>query len=273
MAPTAHLHLDLPFCTVPTRGGERTLTLDLWLPAQRNAPCPTIVYIHGGGWRTGSPYRPPFQPRFFDRGVAVAAITYRWSGEAAFPAQLADCRAALRWLRTHAAAYRLDAARFGVWGISAGGHLALLLAAAEGREGVRAACAFCSPTDFWHTATAPDPGDGMVQMVSELLGVGDLRGQRTMVEGAGVVGRVSADFPPTLLVHGLADNVVPPHHSQLLAERLTSANVPTRLLLLPDVDHNIFGVEPALAVDRFFIDHLCPAVTPVTRAEMVRLFA
>jgi carboxylesterase type B len=70
--------LDLPVVRVPTRGGERQLVVDVWLPV-RAEPLPLVVYIHGGAWRGGTQYRPPFQPRLFDDAIAVAAITYRFT--------------------------------------------------------------------------------------------------------------------------------------------------------------------------------------------------
>src|SRR4051812_31111752 len=113
------------------RVGETALLLDLDLP-DAAPPYPLIVWIHGGGWRDGSKEDRPLVRAVDDallaHGYAIASINYRLSGEAAFPAQLADCRAAVRWLRAHAVDYQLDAAHIGVWGFSSGGHLAALLA-------------------------------------------------------------------------------------------------------------------------------------------------
>lgn len=81
----------------------------------------------------GTPYRPPFQPRLSDEGVAVAAITYRVSPEAPFPAMLHNCKTMVRWLKYRASRYKLDPDRFASWGISAGGNLASLLALTYGR--------------------------------------------------------------------------------------------------------------------------------------------
>lgn len=112
-----------------TPDGFRPLLLDLHLPAAHPAggPVPVIVFLHGGGWRTGS--RARFGPAFeawqvspFDRlaaaGFAVASIDYRLSAEAVFPAQLQDGKAALRWVREHAEALELDAERVVLWGES-----------------------------------------------------------------------------------------------------------------------------------------------------------
>src|SRR6266568_4204821 len=99
-----------------------------------SCPAPVIVHVHGGGWRRGSRRAPlpvlgaDFYDALAAAGFAVAAIDYRLSGEAIFPAPLEDVRAAFGWVRDHAAAYGLGAGRVFGWGDSAGGHLALLAA-------------------------------------------------------------------------------------------------------------------------------------------------
>jgi acetyl esterase/lipase len=119
--------------------GYRPLTLDLYLPpATLQRPTqgfPWVVYIHGGGWEIGDSHRSgPFVDfagvlaSLSARGYIVASIEYRLSGEAVFPAQIRDVKAAIRWLRSHASEYGIDPARAITWGASAGGHLASLAA-------------------------------------------------------------------------------------------------------------------------------------------------
>jgi len=104
----------------------RKLLLDLYLPEKATGPLPVIVGIHGGGWAAGSKEGAQ-GVRQAGRGYAVACIGYRLSGEAIFPAQIEDCKAAVRWLRDNAGMYGLDPDRIGATGHSAGGHLASLL--------------------------------------------------------------------------------------------------------------------------------------------------
>ncbi len=131
--------------------GYRPLELDLYLP-QAGGPVPVVVHVHGGGWRRGSRREPlpVLGAGFYDtlaaEGFAVAAIDYRLSGEARFPAQLEDVRTAISWVRDHAASYGLDADREFLWGDSAGGHLALL-AALTGAK-VRGVVAWFPVTDL-----------------------------------------------------------------------------------------------------------------------------
>lgn len=119
---------DVVFATVD--GHE--LKLDLYLPKEVNDP-PLVVFIHGGGWRNNS-YKKCLTPWLTEHNVAVASIGYRLTDKATFPAQIHDCKAAVRWLRAHASDYGYDASRIGVAGTSAGGHLALLLGVTNGKQ-------------------------------------------------------------------------------------------------------------------------------------------
>lgn len=108
------------------QNGHERNCLDLYLPKKTDGLLPVIVWIHGGAWQAGSKDRCP-AVAFATRGFAVASINYRLSQHAVFPAQIEDCKAAIRWLRGKAAQYNLDANHIGVWGASAGGHLVALL--------------------------------------------------------------------------------------------------------------------------------------------------
>src|SRR5206468_530267 len=110
----------------------RALTLDLYCPQKASGPLPVILWIHGGGWSKGRKEQHSPAISFLNDGYAVASIEYRLSGEAPFPAQIEDCKAAVRWLRANAAKYNLDADRIGAWGHSAGGHLSALLGTSGG---------------------------------------------------------------------------------------------------------------------------------------------
>ncbi len=134
LPPYTQVYHDLEYVA----GGHARNKLDLyWLPvlksgpvvylsAKADHPLPVIVWIHGGGWSGGSKEGCP-AVRFVGKGYAVASINYRFSQQALFPAQIEDCKAAIRWLRANATKYNLDAGHIGVWGASAGGHLVALL--------------------------------------------------------------------------------------------------------------------------------------------------
>jgi acetyl esterase/lipase len=211
----------------------RPLVLDLYVPAGP-PPHPVIVWVHGGGWRAGDEDLAPNHParQLVARGWAVASVEYRLSGEAVFPAQVQDCRAAIRWLRAQAPGLGLDAGRFAAWGSSAGGHLVSLLGTAgevsafddprQGHAGesgrVQAVVDWYGPTDFTLPAGAP----GASGQVASLLGCLDCPDARRL---ASPVSHVDASDPPFLIQHGTADPVVPPLHSEVLHAALLAAGV------------------------------------------------
>ena len=112
-------------------GGHARQKLDLYLP-KSDGPLPLVIWIHGGGWRQGTKGGNLPALRLARRGYAVASLDYRLSGDAKFPAQIEDCKAAVRWLRAHVKKYNLNPDRFGAWGSSAGGHLVALLGTSGG---------------------------------------------------------------------------------------------------------------------------------------------
>jgi acetyl esterase/lipase len=250
MTPPVRRVPDLVYGEVP---GYRPMELDLYLPPG-DGPHPVIVHVHGGGWRRGSRRHPlpALGPDFYDdlagQGFAVAAIDYRLSGEARFPAPLEDVRTAIGWVRDHATSHGLDAGRVFGWGDSAGGHLALLAALHPDGTGtavpshqVQGVVAWFPVTDLARLQSdiadaggAPDPGPDSREAL--LLGapaseVPDLARRASPVTHAG------ADAPPTLLMHGAADDLVPPAQSVRLAEALSGAGAAVELELVPGATH------------------------------------
>jgi acetyl esterase/lipase len=240
--------------------GFRPLELDLYVPAGLEGPVPVVVYVHGGGWQRGSRRDPPplLDADFYDQiaaqDLAVAAVDYRLSGEARFPAPLQDVRAAVGWVRDHAAAYGLDPGRVFLWGDSAGGHLALLAALTGSAVGaaVGAVVAWFPVTDLVGMAfdlaeagRIPDPGPDSRE--ARLLGapaasVPDLARQ------ASPVAHVRADAPPVLLMHGTADDLVPAAQSIRLAEALDRAGARVELELVPGASHFWKGTGDIAAI-------------------------
>src|SRR5262245_55893196 len=153
-------------------GGHERQRLDLYVPAKTGAPLPVIVWVHGGAWLGGSKEGGGPALPFVGKGYAVASINYRLSQHAKFPAQIEDCKAAIRWLRANAKTYNLDPNHFGVWGASAGGHLVALLGTSgdvkdlEGDDGtpdqssrVQAVVDWFGPTDFTKMGGSHDQPD------------------------------------------------------------------------------------------------------------------
>ncbi len=221
------------------RGHERQ-KLDLFLPEKADAPLPLIIWVHGGGWAAGSKDNCPAL-RFTERGYAVASIGYRLSGHAIFPAQIEDCKAAIRWLRAHAAENNLDAKRFGVWGSSAGGHLVALVGTSgdvkqfevgadlEQSSRVQAVCDYFGPTDITQMDAhalggAPFKHDSADSPESKLIG-GAVQENKDKAARVNPITYVSSDDPPFLIVHGDRDPLVPHHQSEILFDALKKSGV------------------------------------------------
>ncbi|PPF38020.1 alpha/beta hydrolase [Rathayibacter sp. AY1A3] len=261
--------------------GYRPIELDVFVPADAKSASPAVVWIHGGGFLTGSRQHPPlewapgvlFQP-LIDAGIAVVSIDYRHAKEAPFPAQLHDVKAAVRYVRRYAERLGIDSTRIAAWGESAGGQLAALLglvqndSALEGVTGVTdVSSAVAAVIDFYGVSdveTMPRFGDAFPAEYRSLLpdpGPDAADPMRTLLEGSALVlerGRqvasplshVRADAPPFLLVHGDSDWIVPAQQSEALASALIARGVSTELVLLPGVNHVFMNGNPVPEVER-----------------------
>ena len=233
-------------------GGERR-SLDLYLPPPTPQPPPLVVWIHGGSWLSGDKSNPP-AVLLVAHGYAVASINYRYSTEAVFPAQIIDCKSAVRFLRARAADYGFDPDRIAAMGMSAGGHLASLLGTARESEDlggdevdgvssrVQAVVVWAGPSDFLLMNRQALPGSSIDheapdQAKSLLIG-GPVRQFPDRVRRANPLAYASADDPPFLIMHGDADLIVPPGQSVTLAEGLRAAGVDARLILIPRGRHD-----------------------------------
>ncbi|MGA2256818.1 MAG: alpha/beta hydrolase [Thermoguttaceae bacterium] len=257
------VHRDLEY----VKGGHKRQKLDLYIPKQAVGPLPVIVWIHPGAWMFGGKEECPAIP-FVGKGYAVASINHRYSTQAPFPAQIEDCKAAIRWLRANAKTYNLDPGRFGVWGASSGGHLAALVGTSgdakdlEGTLGelgpssrVQAAVDWFGPTDIAKMGGGHDQPDSPESI---LLG-GPVPKNKDKAERANPITYVSKDDPPFLIMHGDRDNMVPFHQSELLYEALKKAGVDATLKPVKGAGHGgpAFGSEEnKRLVEDFFDKHL-----------------
>jgi acetyl esterase/lipase len=271
--------------------GFRELEMEVYVPSSRPGPVPLVVWIHGGAWLFGARKFPPdywpsgllFQS-LIDAGIAVAAIDYRHSREAPFPAQLHDAKAAVRYLRRFAHVFGVDADRIGVWGESAGGHLAALLALTsnapeyEGRDGVSGpSSAVKAVVDFYgvsNVATIPSFEESFPpEWVEELKRVGGGLPPEPMAifltgspipedereAAASPITHVTPAAPPFLLIHGEADTVVPFAQSVELRDALTATGVEVELVPVPGADHVFVGADPVPLLARgvaYFVEQL-----------------
>ncbi|QDV53343.1 alpha/beta hydrolase [Gimesia fumaroli] len=244
-------HRDLEYASI----NGKPLLLDLYLPKGVKNP-PLLVWIHGGGWRNGDKGRGgKLMPIGTAAGYACASINYRLSGEAIFPAQIHDCKAAIRWLRAHAATYGYDAQRIGAGGSSAGGHLVALLGTSGGDKGlegkvgthldqsssVQAVCDMYGPTDFLQMDAHALPDARFkhndARSPESLLIGGPILENKDKVAKVNPITYIDQQDPPFLIIHGSKDPLVPLHQSQLLNEALKRNKVPVTLRVLEGAKH------------------------------------
>lgn len=241
-------------------GQTQPLLLDLLQPAA--SPAPLVIWIHGGGWLSGSRTNLPSQvSALCGRGYAVASIDYRLSTTAIWPAQIQDVKGAVRFLRANAAAYGLDPNRFAAWGTSAGGHLAAMLATTahfptatvgnvtvdlEGSTGgnlsvssrVQGAIDWYGASDVLQMSLYASSvnHDDKASAEGHLLG-GAIQLRPELAATADPITFVTADDPPFLLLHGTVDDTNPFNQSELLADALRAAGVPVTFVPIEGADH------------------------------------
>ncbi len=232
----------------------RALRLDLYLPAQPR-PAPVVIWLHGGGWKYGYKGYNLQVRKLTQFGFAVAAVDYRRTGEAVYPAALDDCRAAVEWVRTHGADCGLDPRRIGLSGESAGGHLAALTATSEKRPRIRAVMVMYPPTDLLALGQRYERYPG-TSLVEQFLG-GPLQQTRALAIAASPVTHVTPGAPPFLILHGDKDWLVPPEQSVALHRRLRAEGVESTLEIVPGKDHAFSLTDSQLReAARFFHKHL-----------------
>lgn len=252
--------------------------LDLMLPKEpASKPLPVIVFIHGGGWRGGSKHN---GVRKISEAVATGnyagvSINYRLSSESKWPAQIHDCKAAVRWVRANAEKYNLDPEKIGIWGSSAGGHLVAMLGtsadviAMDGSLGSNFALSsavtcvvnFFGPADL--TTIEKDAGEGAVMRynapdspMSLLLGY-TAASNPEGAAAASPITYITQDDPPFLLVHGTKDPVIPYVQSVTFNAVLKKAGINSILLSVTGGGHGKgFGEDVNQSVFRFFDHHL-----------------
>ncbi|HET6407680.1 MAG TPA: alpha/beta hydrolase, partial [Chthoniobacteraceae bacterium] len=234
-------------------GGGASRSLDLYLPeAKPDKPLPLVVWIHGGAWLGGNKDRPN-GIALLRAGFAVASINYRLSQEAIFPAQIEDCKAAIRFLRAKAADFGIDGGRIGAFGSSAGGHLVALLGVSADRKEwevgdhldqssqVQAVCDWFGPTNLLTMGAQSGPNsrldhDAPDSPESKLIGA-HVPKAPDKASAASPLSYVTSDDAPMLIVHGDADPVVPVKQSETFYAALEKAGVKATLHIVKGGGH------------------------------------
>jgi acetyl esterase/lipase len=263
-AAFADTQTDIEYAKV----GAVSLKLDLHRPQAENPPL--IVYVHGGGWRAGSKKDVPIVD-LYDKGYAIASVDYRLSTQAAFPAQMHDIKAAIRFLRANAKSLHVNAAKIGILGSSAGGHLAALVGVTnknvklEGKVGehldqsseVQVIVSYFGASDL-ETILAQSTPQGLAYRIPalKLLLGGTPDKKPELAKLASPVAHLDKNDPPLLLIHGDADPQMPPQQSQDLALAYREQHLPVTLILMPGSRHGgaEFYDEERTAIVAKFLD-------------------
>lgn len=258
--------------------GDVKLQLDLARPREGNGPFPAIVFIHGGGWSGGNRqgYR-GYLEQAAQRGYVALTISYRLTQPDQnkkpanpHPAQIHDCKAAVRWLREHAADYKVDPQRIGVTGGSAGGHLSLLVGLTEPKDGlegetsrpelstrVQAVVNVFGPTDL---ARLAETSAGTLDLLKWFCN-GSVAEKPEVYRQASPLTFVTQDDPPILTLHGDKDTLVPPEQATLLDQKVKAMGGQHQLVMLEGQGHGFGGPAAKQADDAmwaFFAEHLRP---------------
>ena len=255
--------------------GGRELQLDLYLPkARAGKKLPGVVFVHGGGWRTGLRANlAPLATRMAERGYVAATVSYRLAGEALYPAAIHDVKAALRWMRSHAAIYGIDPRRIAVAGGSAGGQIASLVGVTNG-------------IDHFDPGAAPGAVSSAAQAIVNIDGLSDFTSEAARryeddpakqhsAAGAWFGGRyaekealwreasptfyVNQQTPPILFI-GSAQPRFAVGREEMIG-KMDALGVPSRVVLLAGTPHSFWLFEPWIgptveATARFLDEHM-----------------
>lgn len=263
--------------------------LDLVLPESPTSkdPLPVIAFIHGGGWRKGSRASGIAKIAPFVRSGRFAGVTigYRLSDEVKWPAQIHDCKAAIRWIRANAAEHNFDPDLICVFGTSAGGHLVAMLGVTgdvqelEGDLGhhtdkssrVAGVIDFFGPANFLSMNDAPGKMDHDAPDSPESLLIGaPIQEHREKTLAACPVSYVTSDDAPILIMHGSKDPLVPYEQSVEFEKLLREAGVSVTLVKVVDAGHGFTGDGVTSRV-RQFVDHVLLGLGEEVSAEPVLL--
>jgi acetyl esterase/lipase len=289
---------DVVFAQIPD---FHPLRADLYVPTRSRGADPVVIWVHGGGWGVGGPREgdggpygswPQVLAKLAARGHVVMAINYRFTGEARFPAQIQDLKAAVRWIRSNAMQYGADPAQVILWGQSAGGYQVALAGTACTQAALEPAAPVAAPPMPGMVSVHVDPKQsscvqgvvdwfGPIEFArmdaqsppnavmkhdlatgpeSKLLGCALPTCPPALLEQANPLSYVRADTPPFLIMQGTADRGVPIQQSEALYQALRAQGVAARLIEVSGADHRFAGASPKVIgqlIDRVFawIDH------------------
>lgn len=228
-------------------GDDQPLLVDIARPKEAKAPIPAVLCIHGGGWSGGS--KDGIRIDLATRGYFVVSVGYRLAGKNLWPAQIQDCKLAVRWIRANAGKYNVNPEKIGAFGHSAGGHLAACLGTMGKTPGlddgpysgvsseVQAVVDYAGPSDlaiYFHHKPPANLFGPQAQ--------GELEHPEVM-DKASPIHFVSPACPPFFIAHGDQDKAVPMEQGALLADALKKAGVPVEYVVVKNAGHSLGGLK------------------------------
>jgi acetyl esterase/lipase len=265
---------DVVYCTT----NNIPLKMDIQFPFRDRGPWPVVIYVHGGGWISGSKldhFGDLDVPALREAGYTAIAVSYRLAPQYPFPAMIQDVKCAVRYLRAHAAEYNLDPDRIAVRGASAGGHIAAMLGVTDRSSGwdvgeyldqssrVQAVIDMFGPTSLTDRSA-----ENLLALAGTSL-FGDNSFSEHDLRLASPLSYVSADDPPMLILHGDSDAVVNLTQSKLFYRALVAAGVPAELVIVQNSGHefepvNGSPISPSRAeITQLMIDFLDRYLKPL----------
>ena len=218
-------YLNIPY----TESDNDRQQLDIVFPPFGNPPYKVIVALHGGGWSSGDRKSASLKTiqMAAQQGYVVVNVGYRLTDQAKWPAQLYDAKAAIRFIRANAKQYRFDTRNIVVWGNSAGGHLASMLAATNGMEEMedlsmgnpKASSEVQGVVSWYGISDITTLPDASVNIANKLMGF-NVREKAAEGNVASPIHHITKDFPPIYMIHGTNDRVVPFEQAVEFAQKI-----------------------------------------------------
>lgn len=243
--PTVEHEFDVREKIVYSTVADRELLLDAFIP-KKEGVYPAVLVVHGGAWRMGDRKQlRGYADALTKKGFVCFAIDYRLAPQHKFPAQIEDCRAALKWVRSNATDYKVDATKIGAIGYSAGGHLVSLLGttgeAPSVKNGnidtrIQAVAAGGAPTEF---RAFPDDGNW-----AEYWMGGNLKTVPERFRNASPTAFVDKDDAPTFFFNGTKDELVPLSWTRACHDAMKAAGVKTELHVIEGAGHMLAAANP-----------------------------
>jgi triacylglycerol lipase len=252
--------------------GDESLRCDLYVPAG-DGPFAGVLVVHGGAWMSGNKGQMArTAASLAEHGYTACSIDYRLAPKYLFPAQIDDCKAAVRWLRSHAKEYKIDPERLGGYGYSAGGQLVALLGVTDRKDGLEGLdTAAESPSTRLQCIVAGGAPCDFRSLPADsgrlTYWIGGNRAEKPLLyQQASALHFVSADDPPSFFFHGEEDRLVPLASPRIMVEQLTASRVPATLHAIPNAGHieTFFNVEARTAAMAFLDKYLQPSKTGAT---------